>query len=178
MDLNSLWVLVLNRSYEPLQVCSGRRAVTMVLCGRAEMVEEDGYLVRSYNLSLQLPSVIRIHRFVRIPRRGEISFSKRNVLRRDNHTCQYCGHHGKGLTIDHVIPRSQGGDTQWENVVAACQPCNSRKGNRTLEEAGMSLLRPPRRPYFLFHHFVANSVQASTLESWKKYMFSHRSRRD
>lgn len=169
-DLNSLWVLVLNRSYEPLHVCSGRRAVTMILGGRAEMVEQDGYFVRSFSLALQLPSVIRLQRFVRIPRRGDIAFSKRNVFRRDNYTCQYCGRQGKGLTIDHVLPRSRGGWTSWENVVAACQPCNARKGNRTLEESRMRLLRVPARPYFLFHHYVANSVQSSTLEVWKKYL--------
>ncbi|MFQ5913217.1 MAG: HNH endonuclease [Nitrospinota bacterium] len=176
-ELNSLWVLVLNRSYEPLQICSGRRAITMILGGRAEAVEGDGFLVRSFHLSLRLPSVIRLQRYVRIPRRGEIAFSKRNVFRRDNHSCQYCGYQGKGLTIDHVIPRSRGGRTSWENVVVACQPCNSEKGNRTLGESGFSLLRTPHRPYFLFHHYVASSIQMSTLETWKKYIEPFRPRR-
>ncbi|MEE8109805.1 MAG: HNH endonuclease [bacterium] len=176
-ELNSLWVLVLNRSYEPLHICSGRRAITMILGGRAEAVEEDGFLVRSYSLALRLPSVIRLQRYIRIPRRGEISFNKRNVLRRDNHTCQYCGHQGKGLTIDHVTPRSRGGKTCWENVVAACQPCNSQKGNRTLKESGLHLLRAPHQPYFLFHHYVASSVQGSAFETWTKYIEPFRPRR-
>jgi 5-methylcytosine-specific restriction endonuclease McrA len=176
-DLNTLWVLVLNRSYEPLQICSGRRAVTMVLGGRAEAVEEDGLLVRSYTIALRLPTVIRLQRYIRIPRRGEISFSKRNVFRRDNHTCQYCGYHGKGMTIDHIIPRSRGGKTSWENVVAACQPCNSQKGNRTAEESRMPLLRSPRRPYLLFHQYVASSIQNSTLEAWQKYIEPYRPRK-
>lgn len=175
-DLNSLWVLVLNRSYEPLHICSGRRAVTMILGGRAETVEEDGFLIRSYRLSLPLPSVIRLQRFVRIPRRGEVIFSKRNVFRRDHFTCQYCGRHGKGLTIDHIVPRSRGGHTNWENVVAACQPCNSQKGNRTVQESGMRLLRNPHRPFFLFHQYVASAIQSSTLDTWKKYIEPYRPR--
>ena len=177
LDFNSLWVLVLNRSYEPLHICSGRRAITMILCGRAEAVEENGLRVRSYTLSLLLPSVIRLQRYIHLPRRGEVAFSKRNVSRRDNHTCQYCGRQGKGLTIDHVIPRSRGGDTSWENVVAACQSCNSRKGNRTPAESGFRLIRRPHRPYFLFHQYVASTVQASTLESWEKYIELYRPRR-
>ena len=169
-NLNYIWVLVLNRSYEPLQICSGRRAIRMILGGRAETVEEDGFLVHSYSLSLPLPSVIRLQRFVRIPRQGKVVFSKKNVLRRDHFTCQYCGKHGRGLTIDHIIPRSRGGVTNWENVVAACQPCNSKKGNQTLQESGMHWLRKPLHPFFLFHQYAPSPIRSSTIEAWEKYV--------
>lgn len=168
--LKSVRVLVLNQTYEPLHVCNAQRAVTMVIAGKAEKVEVDGRMIRAATFSLRLPTVIRLLRYVRFSPRGQIAFSKRNVFRRDNYTCQYCGSRTKALTIDHVLPRSRGGDTAWENVVAACRPCNTIKGDRTLNETGFTLLRKPRKPHFLFHQFVGLSAHHSSLEVWSKYL--------
>ncbi len=168
--LKTLQVLVLNQTYEPLHVCNAQRAVIMVLAGKAEKVEVDGRRIRAATFSLRLPTVIRLLRYVRFSTRGQIAFSKRNVFRRDNYTCQYCGSRTKALTIDHILPRSRGGDTTWENVVAACRPCNTIKGDRTLHEAGFSLLRKPRKPHFLFHRFLGPSARHYSPETWSKYL--------
>jgi len=163
-------VLVLNQTYEPLNVCNARRAIRMMLLGKAVSVEEDGLLVRSEALSFRLPVVIRLLRYVRVPRNGEIPFSKKNICRRDNFTCQYCGASGGELTIDHVTPRSRGGHTTWENVVCSCRDCNARKGDRLPREAGMSLLRMPRKPRFYHPEGMSPRVGDPSLRHWDKYL--------
>jgi 5-methylcytosine-specific restriction endonuclease McrA len=144
-------VLVLNASYEPLNITSWRRATVMVLKGKAEGLEHaEGMLLRP---GLQRPSVIRLRQFVRVPFRP-LPLTRRNLFHRDGHRCQYCGSVGSpggggsgfSLSIDHVIPRSRGGNHSWENVTTACLRCNVHKGNRTPREAGMLLARPPQRP--------------------------------
>lgn len=138
-------VLILNGHYEPLTVCHARRALVLVFLGRAEVVEASDAVVRSTVAVFPVPSVIRIARSVR-PHRRRVALTKKNVLRRDAHRCQYCGSaHGK-MTTDHVVPRSQGGGESWLNLVCACAACNRRKGNRTPQQAGMQLLRAPRPP--------------------------------
>lgn len=146
-DLNAPRVLVLNASYEPLQVTSIKRAITLLQYGVAEVLEQSRDVVRSPSTVLQVPSVIRLRRYVRRPRAGAVPFNRRNVLRRDHFTCQYCGSQDD-LTLDHVQPRSRGGRHGWDNVVTACRPCNQRKGNLTPEEAGMPLRVPPHAPTF------------------------------
>ncbi|MEE9197875.1 MAG: HNH endonuclease [bacterium] len=163
-------VLVLNSSYEPLQFCTPRRAVVMVIMGRAEKVERDGFVVRSPSVTMRLPAVIRLMRYVRRPYRPGVSFSKKNVFKRDQYTCQYCGAGGGTLTLDHVIPRSRGGATVWENVVLACRRCNAKKGNRPLHETPLSLLRPPVRPSHLFFARTAQGAPASVQAAWSKYL--------
>ncbi len=175
--LSTFWVLVLNQTFEPLHVCPARRAVTMLLRGRAEKVEEDGYVVRSPSMAFRLPSVIRLRRYISLPRWGEIAFSKKNVFKRDRYACQYCGVQAKGLTIDHVLSRSRGGKTTWDNVVTACRPCNAVKGDRTLAESEFRLLRSPVRPYFLLRHYAYSGQHQSTLSSWDKYLHPRRARR-
>jgi len=139
-------VLVLNASYEPLNVCTVRRGVELVVRGKAEVIlPVDGLVWRAEKLKVPVPSVIRLRYYVRVPWL-EVPLNKKNVLRRDNYTCQYCGRRGKVMTVDHVVPKSRGGKDTWENLVCACPRCNARKGERTPEEAGMRLLRPPRRP--------------------------------
>ncbi len=130
-------VLVLNASYEPLQLVSIRRAVVLLLQEKAELVEAAEQRLRAQGFSLEVPIVIRLVRYIRIPRRMRLPCSRRGVLARDRETCQYCGvQPGRlHLTVDHVVPRSQGGLTTWDNVVAACRECNHRKGGRTPEEA-------------------------------------------
>ena len=140
-------VLVLNASYEPINVCTVRRATVLLLKDRAEMLEHNGLPLRSERLELDRPCVIRLMRYVRIPRdvhRRKIT--RKAVLARDAYTCQYCGRRTHGLTVDHIVPRSRGGESIWENIVASCAPCNRRKGNRLPREAQMDLLNRPRAP--------------------------------
>ena len=135
-------VLVLNASYEPLNITSWRRAVVLLLKGKAEQLEHNGHYLYA---DFPLPTVIRLRQYVNVPYK-EIPLTRRNVLERDRHACQYCSYRGEDLTLDHVIPRSRGGGDTWENLVAACVRCNVKKGNRTPKEANMPLRSQPRRP--------------------------------
>jgi 5-methylcytosine-specific restriction endonuclease McrA len=163
-------VLVLNATYEPLSVISLRRAVLLLVKEKAEIVEAAQARLRSEKQSLPVPLVIRLVYYVRLPRRFALPLSRRTVLARDHYTCQYCGAcPGKSaLTIDHVLPRSRGGPTTWENVVTACDTCNRRKGNRTPEEAHMPLKRTPFQPRYLALTLIAG---ASPPDVWGKYMY-------
>lgn len=163
-------VLVLNATYEPLNVISVRRAVLLLLKEKAEIVEAAGAWLHSQQVALPVPLVIRLVCYVRIPRHFSLPLSRRTVLARDHYTCQYCGERLPKaiLTMDHVQPRSKGGETCWENVVAACASCNRRKGGRTPEEARMPLLREPRRPRYLALTLLE---EASAPQAWNKYMY-------
>lgn len=163
-------VLVLNTTYEPLSVISLRRAVLLLVKEKAEIVEAAQAWLRSEKTALPVPLVIRLVYYVRLPRRFALPLSRRTVLARDHYTCQYCGAcPGKAaLTIDHVLPRSRGGSTTWENVVTACDTCNRRKGNRTPEEARMPLKRTPTQPRYLALTLIAG---ASPPAAWGKYMY-------
>jgi len=136
--------LVLNASYEPLCVVPVRRAVLLLLLDKA-VVEQAGELVlRSERLAVVAPSVVRLQRFVRVPRRTRVAITRRAVLARDGERCAYCA--GRADTIDHVVPRSRSGPHAWENVVAACARCNHRKADRLLSELGWELGFTPRAP--------------------------------
>lgn len=135
--------LVLNASYEPLEVVPARRAVVLVLGERAELVEAGDGVYRAASLSLPAPSVIRLLRYVSVPRRS-LQLSRHNILARDQHRCAYCRRHAS--TIDHVVPKSRGGKHEWTNVVAACEDCNHAKADRTPAEAGLELHVTPYRP--------------------------------
>ena len=140
-------VLVLNASYEPINVCNVRRATVLVLKDRAEILERGEGALHSERLAFDRPCVIRLMRYVRVPRdvhRRKIT--RKAVLARDAWTCQYCGRQAAGLTVDHVIPRSRGGESVWENIVASCAPCNRKKGNLTPREARMHPRSRPRPP--------------------------------
>ena len=165
-DLNAPRVLVLNASYEPLHVTSAKRAITLVQYGVAEVLEESEDVVRSPSTVIPVPSVIRLRRYVRRPRVNPVPFNRRNVLRRDSFTCQYCGGHDE-LTLDHVLPRSRGGRHHWENVVTACRHCNQRKGNRTPAEAAMPLLTRPHAPTFGVY---AHGQFAHWQPAWAQYI--------
>ncbi|MGC8877229.1 HNH endonuclease [Thermus sp.] len=145
LNLDAPRVLVLNAGYEVLGLASIKRSVLLVLSGSAETLSESGRYLHTPSTRIPVPSVIRLKRLVR---RGpsRVPLNRRNVLRRDRYTCQYCGRQGGELTVDHVLPRSRGGKHTWENLVAACRACNLKKGDRTPEEAGMRLLKPPRSP--------------------------------
>lgn len=138
-------MLVLNSSYEPLNVCSVRRAHVLVFKGKAEVIEVADRPLRSATKSWPWPHVIRLLTYVRVPRAVQRRISRRALFARDGWRCQYCGSTGR-LTLDHVVPRSRGGDSVWENVVASCAPCNHRKGDRLPEEAQMHPQVRPRAP--------------------------------
>jgi 5-methylcytosine-specific restriction endonuclease McrA len=162
-------VLVLNATYEPLNIVSVQRAVVLLLKEKAEVIEAAKTLLRAENFAINLPLVIRLVTFVPIPRRLPLPLSRRTVLARDLYTCQYCGGQpGKHeLTVDHVVPRSRGGMTTWENVAAACGPCNRKKGDRMPEEAQMSLHSKPARPRFVAIMLVG---EANVHAAWQKYL--------
>ncbi|MDP9327801.1 MAG: HNH endonuclease [Actinomycetota bacterium] len=146
--------LVLNASDAPLAVVSARRAVVLVLKEKAEVVASNGLIFRSERLQLEAPSVVRLRRFVKVPFRARAPLTRRAVFARDHWSCQYCAAAAENL--DHVIPRSRGGEHVWENVVAACRRCNARKGNHLLAEAGMRLARLPFAPADGFRLSLAN----------------------
>ncbi len=168
--LNVLKILILNSSYEPLQFCSAKRGIVMVLSGRAEQIECNGYVVRSPSISFPVPTVIRVLNLVRRKVRKTVSFSKKNILRRDNFTCQNCGNKDHPLTLDHIVPKYRGGETIWTNVVVACKPCNMKKGSRTAREANMKLGQSPTRPKFKYHQLVVPVGPPSHIECWMKYL--------
>ncbi len=164
-------VLVLNASYEPLQLISVRRAVILLLQEKAELVEAATAQLRARAISLDVPVVIRLVRYIRIPRKLKLPCSRRGVFARDRETCQYCGlQPGRThLTMDHILPRSQGGTTNWENVVTACRECNHRKGGRTPEQANMQLLSTPRQPQYVAFALLG---ELERHDVWRKYAFS------
>ncbi|MGN6693219.1 MAG: HNH endonuclease [Aquihabitans sp.] len=136
--------LLLNASYEPLTVISVHRAVVLVLADKADLVAAGEGHFRSPSTSVPVPSVIRLRGFVRVPYRSTLPLNRRNLIARDGGRCAYC--HGRGDTVDHVVPRSRGGEHVWTNVVAACQPCNGHKGDRLLHELGWQLRTTPAAP--------------------------------
>ncbi len=163
-------VLLLNASYEPLCVLPTRRAVTLLLEGKAELLEshDDDY-VRSASLEVPIPLVVRLNYMVRVPWAGSAPYTKRGVLARDEFTCQFSHCSNKADTIDHVDPRSRGGaDRSWTNSVAACYRCNQKKGDKTLKELGWTLKRPPTVPKgALILHVVRNK---GSHPAWEPYL--------
>ncbi len=140
-------VLVLNASFEPIHVCTVRRATVLLLKAKAELLERSERSLRSERLSIDRPVVIRLLNYVRIPRRARRRrITRKAILARDGWTCQYCGSERATLTVDHVIPRSRGGESVWENIVASCAPCNRRKGDRLPREIHMHPRTKPRAP--------------------------------
>ena len=160
-------VLVLNASYEPLNITSWRRATVLMLKGKAESLEEDP--IRKIRPDRNLPTVIRLRQFVRVPYR-ELPLTKKNIFQRDNNCCQYCGVNGNKLSIDHVIPRSRGGIDAWDNVVTACLKCNVIKGSRTPQEANMPLSRSPRKPLSNLSFEAKKQINSGLYKEWDKYV--------
>jgi len=160
-------VLVLNEGYEPVNLCRTRRAIVLILRGKAEILENSRGEIRSVSQVFQIPSVIRLGYVVRRPHHQR-KLTKIEVFNRDHHTCQYCGRQTKELTLDHVIPRGRSGEHTWENIVSACIPCNRRKGGRTPGEAGMKLLRQPHVPrndgFCVPYNLLSNHGE------WRKYL--------
>ena len=157
---------MLNASFEPLNVCSVRRAHVLVFKGKAEVLEELRHPLRSASASFPWPHVIRLVNYVRVPRAIKRKISRKALFARDGHRCVYCGSGGR-LTLDHVVPRSRGGDSVWENVVTSCAPCNLRKGNRLLHEVQMRMLVTPQPPTpTLFVTLAAPRIP----DGWQPYL--------
>jgi 5-methylcytosine-specific restriction endonuclease McrA len=146
-----------------------RRAVALIFLDKAEPLEVNGFLVRSERRSIRAPSVVRLCHFVRRPL-PELKLTRASIFARDNHSCQYCGRRGGGLTIDHVIPRARGGRYGWANLVTCCLKCNNKKGNRTPQEALMRLLRQPRRPRYTPYISLPRFLEAYRADRWSKYL--------
>jgi len=165
----NLPVLVLNQSYEPLNICRVRRAVVLLYQNKAEMLENGSGFIHSINFEFPVPSVIRLGVMIKRPRQSGRKLTRLEVFKRDQYTCQYCGRETRQLTLDHVIPRHRGGQHTWENVVGACVPCNRRKAGRTPQEAGMRLIHQPSRPghsglFYIPAHYP------HTRDEWQKYL--------
>jgi len=141
-------VIVLNAGYEFIGLVSWQRAMTMLFGGKVEVVKESDRIVRTVYRTFRVPAVIRLIKFIRQIYRREVPFARKNILIRDEFFCQYCGreHQSSELTIDHIIPKVQGGANHWTNVVACCRSCNMKKGGRTPRQAGMHLVRQPFKP--------------------------------
>lgn len=142
--------LLLNASFEPIRIIPWQKAITLCFLGKVEVVEEYEREIRSVSITLRMPAVVRLLRYVHLGKRRP-PLSRINILARDHFSCQYCGTHltRTDATLDHVLPRSQGGTTCWENIVAACHGCNRKKGGQTPKQANMHLLTPPRQPDWL-----------------------------
>jgi len=160
-------VLVLNLNFEPLNVCDTRRAVGLLMMGKAIIIENGRGEIRTARAAFPRPSVIRLSNIITRPR-PRVRLTKREIFRRDDHRCQYCGASSSRLTIDHVVPRHRGGGHNWTNLVTACPQCNRRKGGRLPPEAHMSLLRPPIEPRptadYLFGRY------SREYDEWGKYL--------
>jgi 5-methylcytosine-specific restriction endonuclease McrA len=164
-------VLVLNASYEPINVCAARRAIVLVLKGVAMMEEANGQHLHAARIAINVPSVIRLLEYRRIPHQTR-ALSRKNILLRDRNTCQYCGKilAAGELTLDHVVPRSRGGSSTWENLVACCHNCNRRKGNQLPQEANMRLTREPRAFNLHTSRHIMRLMGRSD-SKWQKYLF-------
>ena len=158
---------MLNQNYEPLTVCNVRRAIILAFLGKAEIVCKVNHkVIKSVYRKFDCPSIVRLSIFVRVPFR-KIILSRKNILRRDNHRCQFCGS-TSNLTIDHIIPKSRGGEDTWENLTTACIRCNNKKGDRTPEEASLNLRSIPKKPSHIT--FIKNFA-GSVSDDWKPYLY-------
>lgn len=161
-------VLLLNQNYEPLTILRVKRAITLLILDKVDLIEKlDGILIHTISITYRVPSVIRLKYYVCIKRK-EISLTKKNIIKRDNHQCQYCGKKTGIMTTDHIIPKALGGSDTWENLVCACLECNNRKGNRVPKDASMKLFRKSKKPnYFTF---VLNEFGPPKTK-WRPFLF-------
>lgn len=166
-------VLVLNQNYEPLNICNTRRALVLVIDGKAEVLEEYAAGVSSATRVFPSPSVIRLIYMIRRPR-PRVKLTRREVFIRDNYTCQYCGRQSGDLTIDHIVPRHRGGSHTWENLVSACKACNHRKGGKSLQEARMLLRSQPKEPSPGVYYTIERRLDSGIFESWEKFLPGYR----
>ncbi len=161
-------VLVLNQSYQPLMVIGSKRAICLLLTKKSECIQNYSDVIRSQSFKMNLPSVIRVNRYVRFFR-NHIVLNRMNILKRDDFVCQYCAKKSNTMTIDHIVPKNKGGKDDWENLVAACSKCNTKKGDYLLESIEMSLLKKPKKPNYLF--YFKQYINKDVEDSWKEYLY-------
>ena len=160
---------MLNQTYEPLAICTVKKAIILIVLEKAQIIVTNNHkFIYSVKKNFPIPSVIRLNNYISRPFK-KVILSRKNVLRRDGYKCAYCGRSDLQLTIDHVIPKSKGGEDVWENMVAACLPCNNKKGDRTLSEANLILKINPYHPNHLM--FILNNFGRIN-ELWKPYLFN------
>lgn len=161
-------VLVLNQDYSPIGLCNVEKAFILVYLNKAEMVSSaNGYHLRSVEKHFPMPAVVRLNRYVHVPYKG-VLLTRQNVFKRDGHECQYCGSK-KDLTLDHLIPRSKGGKTNWTNLITACKRCNALKGDNPPEKVGLKVKKAPFKPnYVMFIRDFSGFAQ----EEWKPFLKS------
>ena len=162
-------VLVLNQNYEPLNVCNVRRAIVLVFDGKAEVLEAYDFALRSASREYASPSVIRLVHMIKRPR-PRVKLTRKEIFIRDEHTCQYCGRRSSDLTLDHIHPRSRGGQHTWLNLVSACRSCNHRKGGKSLAEARMQLRRQPFEPKPGAYYTIERRVESGIHPDWAKFL--------
>lgn len=162
-------VLVLNNDYEPLNVCNLRRAIGLVHLGKADVLHSNGHEMHSVSGHFAAPSVVRLRHHVRRPV-PELRLSRRSIFARDAYTCQYCGLTGKDLTVDHVVPRHLGGPSTWDNLVCSCKRCNTKKGDKTLQQTAMVLKRPPRKPKYIPFISLTKYLDGKRNVVWQEYL--------
>ena len=166
--------LVLNATYEPLNVISWKRALSLLYQGKVEVLAEYDREVKSIRFTIRMPSVLRLLQYVKVRRRAHhVKFSRANIYARDHHTCQYCGRKcpTEDLTFDHVIPIVKGGSKTWNNIVTCCFHCNHRKGGPPPEEAGMHLIRTPKEPEWVPSVLHLTIGIRSAPESWRDFLY-------
>ncbi len=160
-------VLLLNNSYEPIQIIGGKKAIIMLLLEKVDLIEKTNSFICSEKLKLSFPSVIKLKKYVFIKIKN-IPLTRKNILSRDNNICQYCGKKSKTMTIDHVIPKDKSGKDTWTNLVSACSKCNIKKGNYLLSQINMKLLNKPKKPSHIYH---MQKLVKSGNALWKPYLF-------
>jgi 5-methylcytosine-specific restriction endonuclease McrA len=160
-------VLVLNGNYAPINVCSTRRAMCLILIGKANMVMDGRGVIRTVSTTYPKPSIIRLHNVVKRPH-PTVKLTKQEIFRRDQFRCQYCGKQARELTVDHILPQHLGGNSSWSNLVTACADCNHKKGGLTLEQSGLTLKQapqqPPRSAAYLFRKYIP------LYQEWEPYL--------
>ena len=171
MSVTETRTLVLSQGYEPLKVIPWERAITLLFLGKIEVIEEYDHNIRSTSIVIKMPAVVRLlSAFKR--HKKKVKFSRINIFGRDGYKCQYCSKKGKlaELTYDHIVPKSRGGKTTWTNIVTCCEPCNSKKRDRTPNEAGMHLRSKPGQPNWVPSMTIRIS-KSSAPSAWASYLY-------
>ncbi len=162
-------VLVLNSDYEPLNICNVRRAMNLVFLGKVDILHEDSLVLHTVSRAYRSPSVVRLRSHIKRPK-PQLRLSRRSILARDNYRCQYCGHTGHDLTVDHVIPKRLGGPTSWDNLVCCCKRCNTKKGDKTLAQVGFTLRTAPRKPKYVPFISLTKFIAGARNQVWRDYL--------
>ncbi len=171
VDVLNESVLVLNSTYEAINICNVKRAIILIFNGTAAVLENNSHEIHSPSITIEAPSVIRLTRYINLANK-QVVLTRKNVLIRDKNTCQYCGKKfsPSELTMDHIIPKSADGNTKWDNVVASCKKCNNKKGRKSPWKAKMSLVKKPSCPNYIYYLHIMRHI-GNDNETWMKYLY-------